>query len=167
MKKIMVLILGMIIVFSQVHAQTSANVPEKVKTAFAEKFPGAKDVIWDKEDDAEWEAEFSLNDKEYSANFSVDGTWKETEYEISESELPAAVKERLKNDFADCDIEEIEISETADGKTYEFALEKDETDIEVAILPNGEVVKNEMMNDEDGDEEEDHEMDQNEDLDVD
>lgn len=166
MKIITILILGMIFLFSQVYAQTSENVPAKVKTAFTEKFPDAKDVIWDKENDTEWEAEFNFNDKEYSANFSVDGTWQETEYEISESELPVAVKERLKSDFTDFDIEEIEISESTDGKVYEITLEKDETDIEVAILPNGEVVKKEMMKDEDGEEEEDHDMDKVEDDDL-
>jgi len=63
------------------------SVPEKVKSAFAGKFPNASSVKWDKENDEEWEAEFKMDGKEYSANFTVDGNWKETEYEIKKSEI--------------------------------------------------------------------------------
>jgi hypothetical protein len=118
------------------------DVPAKVKTAFEQKFPAAQKVKWDKENATEWEAEFKMNGKKYSANFTADGNWMETEYEIDSSEIPPAVKQTLANEFAEYKIEEAEISETADGKVYEFSLEKDETALEVAIAPDGIVVKN-------------------------
>jgi hypothetical protein len=120
------------------------NVPEKVSKAFTQKFPNAKSVKWDKENETEWEAEFKLNSEEYSANFSTDGTWKETEHEIEISDVPTNVKQTIDNEFAGYKIEEAEISETAEGTVYEFKLEKGETEMEVALSPDGKVVKKEV-----------------------
>ena len=130
-----------------------SNVPAKVKTAFAEKFPNATKISWDKENSAEWEAEFKMKGKEYSANFNNNGNWKETEYEIKKSDIPSAVKSTLDTDFNSYKIKEAEISETSKGKVFEFAMEKEETDMEVAISPDGKVVKKEINkeNDEDND----------------
>lgn len=143
------LLLTILVITSfSVCAQTS-NVPKQVKNAFAQKFPTAKNVKWDMESETEWEAEFKLNNEEYTANFASDGTWKETEYEIEKSDIPQLVKQTLQKEIGDFDIEEVEISETIEGKVYEFALEKDETDLEVAISADGKVVKNEVKKGED------------------
>jgi len=135
-----------------------SNVPEKVKTAFAEKFPNAKKVSWDKENPKEWEAEFKMNGQKYSANYDNNGNWKETEYKINKSDIPSAVKSTLNKDFSGYKIEVAEISETVDGKVYEFMIEKDNSDVELAIDSNGKLVKKEVKkendennNDEDND----------------
>lgn len=128
--------------FTACAQKTSA--PENVVKAFTQKFPDAKSVKWDKENETEWEAEFKLKGEEYSANFSTDGTWKETEHEIETSAIPANVKQTLDNEFAGYKIEEAEISETVEGTVYEFELEKDKTEMEVAISPDGKVVKKEV-----------------------
>ncbi len=47
------------------------------------------------------------------------------------------------------DIEEAELSETAQGTVYEFSLEKNDTDMEVAISPEGKVIKKEMKTEND------------------
>lgn len=120
------------------------NVPENVNKSFMQKFPDAKSVKWDKENETEWEAEFKINGVEYSAIFSTEGVWKETEHEIEKSDIPANVKQTLDTEFIGYKIEEVEISETADGKVYEFGIEKDDTEMEVAISPDGKVVKKEV-----------------------
>ncbi|APU11630.1 PepSY-like domain-containing protein [Cellulophaga lytica] len=120
--------------------------PQKVKDAFAKKFPTAKKVKWEKENTTEWEAEFKMNKVEYSANFLEDGTWKETEHEIDENDIPQNVKAALASSFPGYEMEEAEISETQNGTVYEFEIEKDETEIEVAIDANGKVVKQEVKN---------------------
>lgn len=53
------IILGALLV-TTVFAFTSGGnkAPQKVKDAFAEKFPTAKKVKWEKENEKEWEAEF-------------------------------------------------------------------------------------------------------------
>ncbi|MGB4413953.1 MAG: hypothetical protein WBI53_03590, partial [Paludibacter sp.] len=63
---------------------------------------------------------------------------------IENSAIPANVKQSLDTEFAGYKIEESEISETAEGSVYEFAVEKDDTTMEVAISPDGKVVKKEV-----------------------
>ena len=129
-------------------AQKSKDVPANVTAAFAKKFPKASGVKWGKEGDKEWEAEFKMDGREYSANFDNAGTWMETEYEITAKEIPAAVKATLDKESAGYKIKESEISESKDGKVYEFVLEKGKTGIELAIDPNGKVVKKEAEKEE-------------------
>jgi hypothetical protein len=117
------------------------STPSAVKSTFAKKFPNAKSVEWEKENDSEWEAEFKINEVEYSANFSNDGTWKETEHEIKESELPNAVKNTLDNQFGDYKVEEVELIETPEFSGYEIELEKGEETIELVIDNSGKVLK--------------------------
>jgi hypothetical protein len=123
------------------YAQTP---PAQVNDSLNKKFAGATKVKWDKENDSEWEAEFKLKGKKYSANFSNEGKWMETEHEIKKSAIPANVKQTLDSEFAGYDVEKAEISETAKGSVYEIELEKDESEMEVAITPEGKVVKKEM-----------------------
>lgn len=149
MKKTMFIMLGSVLILSQACAQTKA--PTEVTTAFSQKFPTAKKVKWDKENETEWEAEFKMNGKEFSANFTSEGIWKETENEISEAEIPLAVKQTLESEFNGYKIEESEISITKDGKVYEFALEKDESELEVGIAPDGKVMKKEVKNEDEED----------------
>lgn len=125
-----------------VFAQKNSGVTEKVTTAFAMKFPDAKNIKWDKENDKEWEAEFKMGGKEYSANFDLEGIWMETEYEIEKSKIPAEVKATLDSEFAGYKIREAEISESAAGKVYEFELKQGKNEAEVVIDCNGKTVKN-------------------------
>ena len=145
-------------VFSLSACGQKNDVPAKIKTAFDQKFPTAQKVTWDKENATVWEAEFKMNGKEYSANYDNNGNWKETEYEIKKSAIPVSVKQTLDKEFAGYKIEEAEISETATGKVYEFAMEKEEKDMEVAISPDGKVVKKEVKkeNEEDGEADEEN-----------
>lgn len=145
MKRLTILMVGLVMTLSQASAQTKTSVPTKVKTAFTQKFSKAKKVKWDKENKTEWEAEFKMNGENYSANFTLDGTWKETEYRIKKSKIPSVVKKTLDNDFSDYDIKVAELSETTEGKVYEFALEKGESNLEVCILPTGIVSKKEIQ----------------------
>lgn len=116
------------------------DVPEKVKAAFSQKFPNAQKIKWDKENESEWEAEFKLGEKEYSANFDLNGDWLETEYEVKIAELPEAVQSTLSSKFKDFKVEEPEVSETAKGIVYEFGVEKGKIEREIAIDANGKVI---------------------------
>ncbi len=120
-----------------------SEVPQKVKDAFTQKFPAAKSIKWDKESDTEWEAEFKMNGVAYSANFLEDGTWKETEHELAKKEIPADIYDSLMKAFPTYKVEEAEISETAEGSVYEFAIEKGKTEMEVTVDMNGKIVKKE------------------------
>lgn len=126
--------------------------PEKVLSAFSQKFPEAKKVEWEMEDETEWEAEFKMNGKEYSANFSINGDWKETEYEIKKSDIPAEIQTILDQNFTDYDLEKAEIAETASGQSYEFEIEVGEEEFEVVIDAQGKLTKKKASEEEENDE---------------
>lgn len=150
-----IIALAVVIVAIFASAFTTANkdkVPQAVKNAFAKKFPTAKKVDWEKENDKEWEAEFKLDKVEYSANFLEDGTWQETEHEVKEAELPQQVLSYLKTNFSDYEIEEAEVSETAQGTVYEVEIEKGKEEWKITLDFQGKVIKK-QSEDEDNDDE--------------
>ena len=57
-----------------------------------------------------------MNGQEYSANFSSDEIWMETEHEINKKDIPAAVKQTLDSKFNGYDIEEAEICCAKDNR---------------------------------------------------
>jgi putative PepSY-like beta-lactamase-inhibitor len=90
MKKIFSLLLLYACVAMAGRAQ-KVNVPVAVTNAFNAKFPGASELKWEKENSKELEANFKWNNSTVSANFGLDGSWKETETTINPSALPPAV----------------------------------------------------------------------------
>ncbi|MCB0444108.1 MAG: PepSY-like domain-containing protein [Ignavibacteriae bacterium] len=143
MKKLNVsVLLAITIAFTScAQSRSDQKAPQSVMSSFAQKFPNASKVEWDKENDKEWEAEFKMNNSKYSANFSNTGEWLETEYKIKISEIPADIKTILDANFKDYDIEIAEISETSQGKSYEFEIEVGEQELEVTIDQNGNLTK--------------------------
>ena len=131
-------------------AQGNMTAPSGVQTAFKAKFAAAQKVKWDMEDENEWEAEFKMNGKEMSANFSSDGTWLETEAEIKTSALPQAVKSAIAAQFAGYEMEEATTVESP-GKpmAYEVELEKGETTIEAVFGADGTLIKQKTESEED------------------
>ena len=94
MKKIM--FLSLITLVSCFSAFAEKKPPQAVLNSFNQKFTGITDVDWSLEKNGEWEAEFDAADgKETSANFSLDGTWLETETEIAITDLPSAVRDAV------------------------------------------------------------------------
>ena len=137
---VLVLSAAMMISFTAC-GQNAKDIPVKVKTAFEQKFPGAQNVKWGKENSTEWEAEFKMNAKNFSANYTVDGKWMESEYEISANEIPVAVTTTLGKEFPGYKLLVSEVSETAKGKVYEFEIKTGNTKKEVAVNPDGTLVK--------------------------
>lgn len=70
-----------------------------------------------------------------------DGTWAETEYEVAETEIPELVMGVLKSNFNEYEIEEMVLSTTKNGIVYEFQIEKGDSEMEVAINPQGTISK--------------------------
>lgn len=118
-----------------------AKPDKKITDAFSTKFSNATQVKWDKEDDNEWEAEFTMNGQEYSANFSENGEWMETEWEVAVEDVPQVVMDALQTAGENYDIEEVEIAEKPEGKRYEFVVEDGEHNMEIVIDTEGNVLK--------------------------
>lgn len=75
------------------------NVPEIILNAFNQKFPDSIDAKWDRENSQEYEVEFQWKGQKYSANFSLNGEWQETESPITFAQLPEYVKTRFYTDY--------------------------------------------------------------------
>ena len=118
-----------------------ANVPAAVLQGFKAKFPTVQKGRWEKENATEFEVNFKQNGQSYSALFSPEGKWLETEQEIKAANLPEAVRTSMAKDFNGYKAEEIEKVETADkGLMYEMELEKGKETLEVQFSPEGSVL---------------------------
>lgn len=117
------------------------EVPQKVLSNFNEKFSAAKNAVWESEDSEEWEAEFEWNSKNYSVSFSLDGQWLETEYTIKPPEIPENIYKVLNQHLPDAQIEEAEMSETVDGRSFELKIKTRSETMEVTINSKGNLIQ--------------------------
>lgn len=124
------------------------GVPQRVREAFAIKFMNITPLKWDRESSTEWEAQFKIKGVRYSANFTADGTWQETEHEIKKKNIPKAIKKVLDSRYPTYKIDEAEISETREGVFYEIELKQGASELEVLFDKEGAVIK-ELVEDSD------------------
>ncbi len=116
----------------------AATPPASVQKAFITKFPSATKVSWGKEGSKEWEAEFTFEGSNISANFAENGTWLETERKIKVVDLPKGVAAAIKKTYADWTITEADKTETSKhGLIYEVDLKKGTNKKEAAFKEDG------------------------------
>jgi hypothetical protein len=147
MKKNLFILAALLMAFSFT-ACSQSRVPAPVKTAFSKKFPTVKKAHWAMEGKTEWEAEFTLNGKDMSANFDLQGHWKETETELKDTRLSTPVMETLSNQFAGYTVKDVSFTETPKYSAYEIVIEKGESKLEVTIDKNGRLIGRENASDE-------------------
>lgn len=100
-----------------------ANVPAKVKAAFAKQHPGI-DAKWEKEN-TKYEAAYKEGGHAFSELFDADGTMTESEITIKTTELPAAVSNYVKAHYNGAKINEAAKITNANGTvTYEAQVNK-------------------------------------------
>ncbi len=116
------------------------NVPAAAKNKLKALYPKAEKVKWDKEG-TNFEANFEVNDTEMSVIFDAKGTVLETETEIEKDDLPAAVKNALKKDFAGYDVEETAKIEKNGKTTFEAQVKKGEIKLDAIYSPVGKLIK--------------------------
>ena len=98
------------------------NIPEAVKSAFMKQYPKADDAEWEMEN-LNYEVEFEMEDREFSAVFSKEGTFIEIEKEILVDALPDAAKQYVIKNYPDKKIKEAAEITMADGsKKYEAEI---------------------------------------------
>jgi hypothetical protein len=112
--------------------------PAQVQSAFDKKFPNSTNVKWGKENSKEWEADFKFDGKKLSANFLEDGTWIETEQEITIAQFPTAVSQAIAKTYPGWKITEADKTDTAkNGLIYEADIKNNSQKKEVAYKANG------------------------------
>jgi len=98
------------------------EVPTPVKASFQKLYTSAKETKWEKEKD-NYEAEFEIEDKEYSVLMDVSGNILETELEISIDALPAKVKNYVLKNCSGQKIKEAsKITDVNGNVTYETEI---------------------------------------------
>ena len=142
--KTVLIIFGMGLALTQGNAQklNAKDVPASVKSSL-EKNYNVKDADWSRED-SDYEASFEQKGIEISVVFDSNGSVVETEREIKKSELPAAVLELLKKDYADFEIEEAARIENKGVITYETEIEKGRMSFELIFDAGGKLIKKEV-----------------------
>jgi hypothetical protein len=125
--------------FAQKEKEEKSIVPPAVaKASFEKQFTGVTKVKWEKEG-ADYEVNFVQNAKEMSAVYDAKGAWKETESEITASELPAAAIEYIKQHYKNAKIREVaKITKAVHGEVnYEAAI----NGTDVIFDANGKFIK--------------------------
>ncbi len=98
------------------------DVPAVVVKSLTGAYPYAKRIKWDKES-PNYEANFDNDKKEYSVLLSATGEILETEVEIPNSELPAAILDYMKNNYPDQKINETAMITKENGEQqYEVEI---------------------------------------------
>ena len=150
MKNNVIILIAALIISTSTFAQkiSADKVPAAVSSALKAKFPGASKIKWEMENEKEFEAAFTLNGNEASANFDKDGNWVETETEMEFAKTPAAVQKTVNNEFAGYKIKETSQIETPDkGTFYEVEIEKDKVLNAIKISADGEVMEKSVVKD--------------------
>jgi len=109
------------------------KVPDEVKTAFQQKYPGEDDPNWQIDKNGNFEAQFKKDGKRYRADFSPQGPWIETELTLKKKDLPKAVQVKIKSEYDTFKIVEIEeVDHSSKGRFYdvEFSLLGKKKDVE-------------------------------------
>ncbi|MEZ5174004.1 MAG: PepSY-like domain-containing protein [Bacteroidia bacterium] len=144
MKKLFLISTLFLLVFSLNAQKVKENkVPEKVKSALIQQYPKADEIKWEKENNA-YEAEFEMNEIEYSVLINESGTITETEIEIKYEELPQAVKTSFKAEYPEKKIKEVSKITMSDG-TVSYEVEINSGDL--IYNSNGELISSEKKSD--------------------
>jgi hypothetical protein len=120
--------------------------PKAIEEGFNRQYPNAQVVAWEKEDEGEWEVEFTLDGHEQSAVFDQSGKRKVHKSHQELADLPQGVSKRISTALNGYEIEEIERMETDAGEIqYEVEAGIEDEEYEIIFDAEG----NELSREED------------------
>lgn len=124
MKRLVCVVCGILMLALAASAQIR-KIPAAVTESFKSKYASATNVEW-KDRLTSYVATFEADGKKHEAYFDDDGSWKQTETEIEETELPAAVKDGFdKSKYTEWSIERVERIDKNDNVTeYRIQIKK-------------------------------------------
>jgi hypothetical protein len=139
MKKIgqyVMVVMLMTTIYSAATAQVR-KLPAVVTEAFKQKYPTATNVEWHDKLTL-FMASFDMGNEKYDARFSNKGVWQNTESELEEAELPAAIKEGYdKSKYAEWKINSItRIELPGDKVQYRVKAEKSDLNKKYLLFSN-------------------------------
>jgi len=137
---------------------TTVEVPATTKTTFETKYPAASNVQWSRYSETvpvEWDLAgwpvldtsdyvvmFDYDNYDYYAWYDENGDWISASYTMPDhSQLPAAVNNAIKSQFAGYTIVEVDKEMDKSRAAYEVELHKGEDKIKVLFAEDGSVIK--------------------------
>ncbi|MDO1512847.1 PepSY-like domain-containing protein [Maribacter confluentis] len=99
------------------------TVPANLKDTFEQSYPTANDVEWEKEGTS-YKVEFEINAQDHEIWYATDGTTTKTEQELTEADLPQAIRTAITNTYAGYKVDEVEKTTENGSTTYEVELKK-------------------------------------------
>ena len=116
-----------------------ADVPVNLIDAFNKEYSGATDVEWEKELD-HYKVEFDLKRQDYEVWYNASGKVLKKEIEIAEAELPQAIRDAIKSQYAGYRVDDVEMIWQNNTTTYEVELEKGQAEIHIIFDKNAKVL---------------------------
>lgn len=144
MKKLAILLFSAVpFISSCAHAQEIAqqNVPSVIVNSFTSTYPNAMDVEWEINGDT-YDVEFELGQVDNHIWYNLEGKVVKHKKEVRRSELPAAVSNMLKKDFATFKIDDIDLIEENGNTYYVIDLDHPKVDRILHVKPTGEIIAN-------------------------
>lgn len=114
----------------------ASKVPSVVKNTLSTEFPDAYDIDWEKKK-GDYEADFEIKDVDHSALFNAKGELLMSKMDIRSSELPAAVTEKIAQDYADYHIDDAEKVDVKGRTLYQVELDGRPRDLDVVYTAEG------------------------------
>lgn len=128
---------------------SQAQTPASVAAAFKEKYKDVKNVKWNAGDNNTYEADFESDSIAYTATFTDDGKWIQTESSIDSEDLPQVIKDALSKQYDSYLVSDAELIDSNDqGRMYSVHIERGDETTMVLLNEDGKIIKNEKLDDE-------------------
>ncbi|HLT33895.1 MAG TPA: PepSY-like domain-containing protein [Aquaticitalea sp.] len=124
MKTLSMIALGMLATASISAQDLKTNeIPSNLQTTFTKAYADARDVEWEKRGDS-YKVEFEVNNMDHEVWYAANGKTIKTEMEMDKTALPSAITNVINGKYADFKIEDVEMREEGNNKTYKIEIEK-------------------------------------------
>lgn len=119
-----------------------SEVPSVILTRFQKDNPNVSDVEWEMKKNGQYTVEFETGlFNEHEIAYNADGKRAKTEKDIPERDLPQAVKDAIKRDFAAFNVDETKEIDEDGNLSYLVELDGEPRDKEVIFDRNGKIVE--------------------------
>lgn len=138
-KLLVIFFLGAGTIFAQEMSET--QVPSVIVNNFKKEFPKANDVEWERQGD-QYNVDFEIGRyKDYEAWFTASGMLIRYTEEISEGDLPKAVKDAVKNKYKGYRIDDAKKIIENGVETYNVEIEKGNDERDLIFSKNGDFIR--------------------------
>ena len=121
------------------------QVPTAVQQAFKAKYASATDIDWKKEG-SQLKASFDMGDDDHEALYTAAGKLVSHSYEISKTQLPAAVRASVKKNFPNHRLDDTDRIEANGAITYKVEL-NGRPDVKAIFATDGKLISQKEDND--------------------